>query len=111
MAPTSQWNDPSRSLNRDCRSQAPPDADSVNSARIATFAAVPILGDAHESDALPVSCTDATFENEKFVNVVDTVAEPNVDVAFPSLAQAPASVMSADEITPTRQGLATPPPN
>ena len=66
---------------------------------------------AHESDALSVSCTEATFVNEKFVNVAVKVATPSLRAASPILAQAPTSVTSADETTATRHGRATPPPS
>ena len=112
-APRSQWSVPSRSPNRDCRSQARGPGASRRTARASRGrrTARGIAEPAHESDALPLSCTDATLVNEKFVNVAVNVATPSARVASPSLAHAPRSVTSADDTTATRQGRATPPPN
>ena len=63
-----------------------------------------------DNSALTLSCTDAIFENAKFVKVVVRVAVPNFAVRLPSLAHPPASVMSAAENAPIRHGRATPPP-
>src|ERR1041385_1000364 len=94
------------SLKRDWRSQAVPAASS--SAFVCGI--VPTTAGAQESAVL-LSRTDATLLNEKFVNVAVMVAVPNFDVPSPSLPQTPPSRTSAEEITATRHGLATPPPN
>ena len=54
--------------------------------------------------------TEATFVNEKLVNVAVNVAMPSAFAASPSFAHTPASVTSADETTASRHGRATPPP-
>ena len=106
----------SRSLNRDWRAHAPATGDSEKSGGRASDAKLITAATeagvmAQESDALPVSWTDAVLLNEKFVKVVVSVAMPNFVLASPSLPQAPTSVISADETTATRQGRATPPPS
>ena len=111
--PRSQCSVPSRSPNRDWRSHAlDPGAASENNARAGRASGcAAIASPAHESDAQPLSCTDATFVNEKFVKVAVNVATPSARVASPTFAHAPRSVTSAEDTTATRQGRATPPPN
>jgi len=49
------------------------------------FAEIATIGPlAQASDALPVSCTDATLVNEKFVNVAVSVATPNFEARLPN---------------------------
>src|ERR1043166_1993085 len=75
------------------------------------LAMVPSGAAEQEIVVLLASSTDATLLNEKFVNVAVMVATPNFAVASPSVPHRPPSSTSADEITATRHGLATPPPN
>ena len=115
IGPTSQRTDASRSLKRDCRSQAPLADDATLSACIAATIPTTLatgVSAAHESAALTVSWTAAILLNEKFVKVAVNVAMPNLFVTSPSLAQsAGVGHVGADETTATRHGRATPPPN
>jgi hypothetical protein len=114
IGPTSQRTDASRSLKRDCRSQASLAEDATLSACIAatipTTLATGVSAE-HESAALTVSWSAAILLNEKLVKVVVNVAMPNLFVTSPTLVQSPASATSALETTATRHGRATPPPN
>src|SRR5262249_54789629 len=76
---------PSRSPNRDWCSHAEEPGASENIARIASGCAA-TARPVQESDALPLSRTDAAFVNEKFVNVAVNVATPRSLAGSPTLA-------------------------